>query len=177
VNEVPPSILWPKNLFIAGTVNMDETTHPFSDKVLDRAFTFEFWDVDLVTYFDRRRQEDARHVSQIDDVYIFLRELNDKLSEVRRHVGYRAAGEVLDLLCAAAAQELLPDDGALWRLVDEAIYAKFLPRLRGHHSAGLSRALAIAMEACRNRTLDRCARKLQAMKNRLDDEGVTRFFA
>ncbi len=26
---------------------MDETTHPFSDKVLDRAYTLEFWDVDL----------------------------------------------------------------------------------------------------------------------------------
>ena len=44
----------PKNLRIGGTVNMDETTHPFSDKVLDRAFTLEFWDVDLKTYLARR---------------------------------------------------------------------------------------------------------------------------
>ena len=42
----PASIYWPRNLFIIGTVNMDGA-HPFSDKVLDRAFTFEFWDVDL----------------------------------------------------------------------------------------------------------------------------------
>jgi hypothetical protein len=156
---------------------MDETTHPFSDKVLDRAFTFEFWDVDLATYFDRRRHNDTERVSQIEEIYTFLRELNVKLSKVRRHVGYRAAGEVIDLLCAAAEQELLPDDGALWRLVDEAIYAKFLPRLRGHHSPELSNALAITMDACKQRKLDRCARKLEAMKNRLDEEGVTRFFA
>jgi hypothetical protein len=32
----------PRNLFIVGTVNVDETTYMFSPKVLDRAFTFEF---------------------------------------------------------------------------------------------------------------------------------------
>ena len=32
----------PRNLFVAGTVNVDETTYMFSPKVLDRASTFEF---------------------------------------------------------------------------------------------------------------------------------------
>ncbi|WP_230459235.1 MrcB family domain-containing protein [Geobacillus thermodenitrificans] len=32
----------PPNVYIIGTVNMDETTHPFSKKVLDRANTIEF---------------------------------------------------------------------------------------------------------------------------------------
>jgi len=32
----------PPNLIVVGTVNMDETTHAFSRKVLDRAFTVEF---------------------------------------------------------------------------------------------------------------------------------------
>lgn len=31
----------PENLFIIGTVNMDDTTHQFSRKVIDRAFTIE----------------------------------------------------------------------------------------------------------------------------------------
>ncbi|MFO0914389.1 MAG: DUF3578 domain-containing protein [Pirellulales bacterium] len=37
----------PENLAIVGTVNMDETTHGFSRKVLDRAFTLELSEVDL----------------------------------------------------------------------------------------------------------------------------------
>ena len=37
----------PDNLYIIGTVNMDETTHPFSKKVLDRANTIEFSQVEL----------------------------------------------------------------------------------------------------------------------------------
>ena len=44
---VPQAISYPGNLVIIGTVNMDETTMGVSDKVLDRAFTLEFWDIDV----------------------------------------------------------------------------------------------------------------------------------
>ena len=40
---------FPGNLYIVGTVNMDETTFPFSKKVLDRANTIEFSYVDLLS--------------------------------------------------------------------------------------------------------------------------------
>ena len=39
---VPSGIKLPKNLFIIGTVNVDETTYMFSPKVLDRANVIEF---------------------------------------------------------------------------------------------------------------------------------------
>ena len=39
---IPFEIDWPKNLFIIGTVNIDETTYMFSPKVLDRANVIEF---------------------------------------------------------------------------------------------------------------------------------------
>jgi len=42
----------PQNLYIIGTVNMDETTFPFSKKVLDRANTIEFNKVDLKCSFE-----------------------------------------------------------------------------------------------------------------------------
>ena len=37
VDEVPARLPYPRNLVLIGTVNMDETTHGLSDKVLDRA--------------------------------------------------------------------------------------------------------------------------------------------
>ena len=40
--EVPSTLSWPKNLFVVGTVNIDETTYMFSPKVLDRANVIEF---------------------------------------------------------------------------------------------------------------------------------------
>ncbi|MHA8079088.1 McrB family protein [Aquirufa antheringensis] len=39
---IPFEIEWPDNLFIIGTVNIDETTYMFSPKVLDRANVIEF---------------------------------------------------------------------------------------------------------------------------------------
>ena len=38
----PSRVPFPRNLWIVGTVNVDETTYMFSPKVLDRANTFEF---------------------------------------------------------------------------------------------------------------------------------------
>ena len=48
--KIPKKIKLPPNLYIIGTVNMDETTYSFSPKVLDRAFTIELHDVDLEKY-------------------------------------------------------------------------------------------------------------------------------
>lgn len=42
IDGVPPAVPWPHNLFVVGTVNVDETTYMFSPKVLDRANTIEF---------------------------------------------------------------------------------------------------------------------------------------
>ncbi len=51
---IPQSLKLPKNLFIIGTVNIDETTYMFSPKVLDRANTIEFrlTEEDLLKFID-----------------------------------------------------------------------------------------------------------------------------
>lgn len=46
----------PSNLFVIGTVNMDDTTHQFSRKVIDRAFTIEMNGGDLSDMFKDDRQ-------------------------------------------------------------------------------------------------------------------------
>ena len=43
----------PRNLFVVGTVNMDESTNQFSRKVLDRAFTLEMTDADFEHFGDK----------------------------------------------------------------------------------------------------------------------------
>ncbi len=49
-DEVPREVRLPPNLYVVGTVNVDETTYMFSPKVLDRAFTIELRDVNLRDY-------------------------------------------------------------------------------------------------------------------------------
>lgn len=165
VNGVPPSVAWPRNLFLAGTVNMDESTHPFSDKVLDRAFTLEFWDVDLQGFFDRRPR---RHAA----TEACLIALHDALQPVRRHFGYRTAGEVVDFTLGS-----LEAGESEATAIDMAVFSKVLPRLRGDQDPDLQRALKAAAEITARHGLPRSSEKLRVMQHRLQATGVTRFWS
>lgn len=47
---IPASVAIPYNLYVTGTVNIDETTYAFSPKVLDRANVIEFNEVKIEAY-------------------------------------------------------------------------------------------------------------------------------
>lgn len=55
---IPKELYLPPNLYFVGSVNIDETTHMFSPKVLDRAFTIEF-DADIEKYIKHNSQGKA----------------------------------------------------------------------------------------------------------------------
>ncbi len=48
--EIPKELFLPPNLYVIGTVNVDETTYMFSPKVLDRANVIEFPTVPAINY-------------------------------------------------------------------------------------------------------------------------------
>ncbi|HLA14588.1 MAG TPA: hypothetical protein VJZ25_06145, partial [Gemmatimonadaceae bacterium] len=50
--EVPARLALPRNLLLIGTVNIDETTHAFSPKVLDRANVIVFNEVDVQRFLE-----------------------------------------------------------------------------------------------------------------------------
>ena len=49
-DEIPQDIFLPSNLYVIGTVNVDETTYMFSPKVLDRANVIEFPTISALKY-------------------------------------------------------------------------------------------------------------------------------
>lgn len=172
VSLVPPRIPWPRNLFIAGTVNMDESTHAFSDKVLDRAFTLEFWDVDLERYFERHKL--ARDPSPaVRRAMSVLVELFKPLYTIRRHFGYRTAGEVLAFVNAGADTELTTAS----EMLDQAVFSKILPRLRGDSQPALSKAMQDLETICRDHDLAQCETKLTSMRAQLEHTGVMKFWS
>src|SRR5690606_18703975 len=103
----------PDNVYLIGTVNMDETTHPFSKKVLDRANTIEFNYIQLTQFPDlaAEAESSAAHgvapnsflradYLQLKDVYAEYKELierttdklvriNQILETIHSHVGFR----------------------------------------------------------------------------------------
>ena len=168
VDMVPPSIPWPANLFIIGTVNMDETTHPFSDKVLDRAFTFEFWDTDLEAWRDRVSGE--TETSVLERVFPLLKALYAAFLPARRHFGYRTCDEVLGFCTAGAGVDLV-------EAIDTAVLAKVLPKVRGEADGNLPKALAEAAQICMAAGLKQSAAKLAQMQATLDQVGAVKFWS
>ena len=69
----------PTNLYIIGTVNMDETTYPFSKKVLDRANTIEFNRVELSNLAFLEEQKKLNQLrfrnSKFSSKYLHLKDL------------------------------------------------------------------------------------------------------
>lgn len=162
---------YPANLVIIGTLNMDETTHGLSDKVLDRAFVVEFWDVDLDAY--PRWGNSGLSGPQEQRVRELLGGLMSVLAPVRLHFGWRVVDEVVDFLKHAAAQgNVLPFEQGL----DDVIYAKVLPKIRGEDSPRFRAALDSLLEGLTKRGLTRCAGKVRSLRETLLATGTTSFW-
>jgi 5-methylcytosine-specific restriction enzyme B len=169
VDAIPPSIPWPENLFIIGTVNMDETTYPFSDKVLDRAFTFEFWDVDLEGW---RAAAISRGASGgvLELVFPALIAMSEALQPARRHFGYRSCDEVLGFVSASSGS-------AQAVALDAAVLAKILPKVRGDSGGELPKAIAAALAVATTMGLAQTKAKLAQMQSTLQELGAVRFWS
>ncbi len=153
----------PENLYIVGTVNMDETTFPFSKKVLDRANTIEFSYVDLESPFAKEHVNTAVEPIQAGNAFLKteylilqkdcigeeevtlqycleLQKINKILQTANAHVGYRVRDEIVFyLLNNKKAGGLLSEREAM----DNEILQKILPRIQGSSMAVKEMLLAL----------------------------------
>jgi hypothetical protein len=136
----------PPNIIVAGTVNMDETTHGFSRKVIDRACTLdfgEFFPNDYQKFFSGQElpktftYSQLTHASQKDlintfDVdgaktVAFLESINKVLKQTPFELAYRALNELL-LHVACFSPQNEKELQAVW---DDFLMTKVLPRIDG----------------------------------------------
>ena len=138
----------PKNLFVVGTVNMDETTCQFSRKVLDRAMTIEMTDASFADYgkvaepsFDDRL--DAGIIEKLIERPVRIKKLDEDdakadstLMAVQRclektpfAVAFRFANEYM--LYKRAIKEFDPDGTMKVDSLDHVVLMKVLPRISG----------------------------------------------
>ncbi|PFJ52339.1 restriction endonuclease [Bacillus cereus] len=198
-------IMIPSNVYIIGTVNMDETTHPLSKKVLDRANTIEFNTVNL-DYFNflmdvEEKEAEIVSNSSLAAKYLHLKEcfkenedlvrnissvlieINKTLESVGAQVGYRIRDEICFYMAYNEQGKLLSFDEAL----DYQIYQKILPRLAGSDGR-TEEVLKQLYVLCANEEYDsgnnadsyakypRSANKLSHMLRRFEYDGFTSFW-
>ena len=136
----------PQNLFVVGTVNMDETTFSFSRKVLDRAMTIEMNEVDLsaglkdagneIGYIGNCIIGDAAEGCDVyndnsdlcDQVLAYLVKVNNILEGTPFKIAYRTRNE---FLMYAVNRKVLAPDSQLWQTLDEITSMKILSRIEG----------------------------------------------
>ncbi|MNS65419.1 hypothetical protein D3C72_985840 [compost metagenome] len=166
---VPRRVRYPANLAIIGTLNMDETTHGLSDKVLDRAFTLEFWNISVQDFPGWASTSLA--VPLKEKTQAVLTSLVEALSPVRQHFGWRTIDDVLSYLTFHAS--IAPNDASA---LDNVIYAKVLPKLRGETSVKFQKALQDAHKSLADHGLTRCCAKVKSMQDDLSITGSARFW-
>lgn len=167
---VPPSIPYPENLVIIGTVNMDETTHGLSDKVLDRASVIDFWEIDVEAYPHWNTLDlDTAHVVLLRDL---LSALGKALRPARLHFGWRTIGDVLGYVQIALSEGCLTIEMA----ADHAVYSKVLPKLRGEDSPRLRAAFSAASDVLDKAGLVASREKLRELTEDLKTMGSARFW-
>ncbi|MBN7816653.1 McrB family protein [Algoriphagus pacificus] len=152
INEVPSSIKLPKNLFIIGTVNIDETTHMFSPKVLDRGNTIEFRigldemkhflknigevyiealiskGAGMAKSFVQLSKDNSTLNEDTEKIYPELGKFFVELKKAGAEFGYRSATEILRLIKNLS---VIDPTLTLDEKLDIAIIQKLLPKLHG----------------------------------------------
>jgi hypothetical protein len=158
-DEIPSAIELPANLFIIGTVNIDETTYMFSPKVLDRAGVLEFRvdrdDMDgflsnpvvpdtlsisgrgapMAAAFLRLARQPAGGEPEREAIGTRLITFFDSLKPIGAEFGYRTAAEIFRYAGKIRLLEEQPDPANppwdIRTILDTAIVQKLLPKVHG----------------------------------------------
>ncbi|NSW93435.1 MAG: hypothetical protein HPY62_01870 [Bacteroidales bacterium] len=151
-NNVPARLKVPSNLFVIGTVNIDETTYMFSPKVLDRANTIEFritkdemlfflknvkeLDIEYLTgkgapmakSFLDISKDNYRTVKDIEAINSAMVQFFAELKKVGAEFGYRTVAEILRLIQNLT---VINNELTINEKIDIAIMQKLLPKMHG----------------------------------------------
>ncbi|WP_299109188.1 McrB family protein [uncultured Winogradskyella sp.] len=170
--EVPNALTWPKNLYVIGTVNIDETTYMFSPKVLDRANVIEFRvsDTDISDFLNNPKDieleklngKGANMATNFIEIATAIKDgekieedyrlkdnqdiINDFFKELQKsgaEFGYRTAFEISKLIYKLEEFGLSDENDKL----DIAIMQKMLPKLHGSRTK-LTRTLKPLAKLC-----------------------------
>ena len=196
----------PQNLFVVGTVNMDETTFSFSRKVLDRAMTIEMNEVDLhgglekdsdneIGYIGNSIIGDAAEGKDVyeenkelcDQVLAYLEKVNNILGGTPFKIAYRTRNE---FLMYAVNRKILAPDSQLWQTLDEMTSMKILSRIEGDSDRtknvleGMQTLVKAEIEDLippaeegKQKTESISAKKIKEMLAKLKDTGFTSYWA
>lgn len=188
------SLKYPENLFIVGTVNIDETTYMFSPKVLDRANVIEFipekesvlnlfktpvnsnnnilvahsnfTKLFLNKSLEIRNGNSKLNNDMISELQGIFSTLYDLLEKCGYEFSYRTVREIRQYISAAYELTNNVNDFNLNSVLDEAINQKILPKIHGSRRE-IGELLDELEQFCSDKKLELSLKKVQKMKGKL----------
>lgn len=183
---------FPSNLFVIGTVNIDETTYMFSPKVLDRANVVEFKPekAAVMDLFLQPAGSNKIYAAKDGSAEAFLRlsldirsgkcevaaqmnevkELFDKIYGITEksefEFAYRTVKEIRQYISAAYEIAGEKQEFNLMQAVDEQILQKVLPKIHGNKKE-IGELLAEFEEFCDAHNMILSEKKIKQMKGKL----------
>lgn len=184
----------PKNLFITGTVNIDETTYMFSPKVLDRANVIEFKpDMDdvLNNLFGTSSDDEEKIADPgvaegfmqlanevrsgtippevqpiLSDIKTILLSFYKELEKCGFEFAYRTVKEIR-LYAIAAYKTAVGEKPTATEIADVQILQKILPKIHGNKKQ-IGNLLDDLEKLCTEQELKESGKKIQQMKDKLN---------
>ena len=193
---VPEKITLPENLFVTGTVNIDETTYMFSPKVLDRANVIEFKpemkDVldNLISAASSDEQKTAESgvaegfmelankirngdvpdelKNELEKIKLVLESIYKILEKSGFEFAYRTAKEIR--LYAIASYETCEDKSQfnINSVIDQQIVQKILPKIHGNKKQIGSMLVELKTELEKNNDFELSQEKVSSMIDKLE---------
>lgn len=171
----------PANLLFIGTINVDETTQMLSDKVIDRANTIEFFEVDLDKIPEPKALPELVDLSsvgwssyqsrQLDKTYHDqIIEIGKILNKADLGLGYRVLKDIE--LYLSNSKGLLGAKVAF----DLQMKQRILPRVRGSDTETTRKLLEELINFTKQQQLPRSQKRLEEMQRRLKRDGYTGFW-
>ena len=174
---------------------MDETTHSFSRKVLDRAMTFEMNNVDLTAGLDLSKNDwsypdsfininevigqytsgaevYSKDFKEKDQVINFLQKINNELEGTPFKIAYRVRDEFL-IYCFYASQN--KTDNWLKNALDEMTSMKILSRIEGDETK--TEFILKNLQRIITADFKKSFKKIKEMETRLQSNGYTSFWS
>jgi len=125
--SIPSEIRLPDNLFIIGTINVDETTNPVSDKVLDRASVIDMSTVDVPGFLTSLKAHHPELKVASAAAEAKLIEIHGLMQQYGLGFGYRLIEEFVRY----HAFDALHLKSSATDITDQLLVQKVLVKLRG----------------------------------------------
>ena len=152
-------VLLPPNLYFIGTVNVDETTHNFADKIYDRAQMIEL----------EINRDDLKNYLVDVEYQEILMQIWDSLHEVAPFA-FRTLSEIKAYVTEAEVLDISWNDA-----LDEQLLQKILPKLKGADER-IGEALKAFIEIAKENKFNLSLAKATKMRATFEQHGFTSYF-